>query len=254
MRRPLAGKTIIVTRSQNQARPFAAELSKSGARVILAPTIRIAPPSSYNKLDAALRDLKSYDCVMFTSQNAVDHFFKRWRRLRRPQKPPKLFAVGPQTAESLRRHGWRAARFPEVYRGEALAKAVGDVRGRRILLPRAKKGREILPRLLRNAGAKVAVVEAYRNLPDARGARRVRLLSRSRKIDAVTFTSPSTVEQFAAQIGRTACRRIFRKAMAASIGPVTSKALRSYGIKPIIQAEEATIKSLLKALARALGK
>lgn len=242
-------KTVIITRSADQARPFAALLTKAGARVVIAPTIRIAAPSSYAKLDAALRDLKGYDCVIFTSQNTVEFFFKRWRRLAlgTAVKPRRIFAVGPQTSLSLLRHGWRAARFPDIYRSEGLPRVMGNIRGQRMLLPRAKQGREVLPRLLRRAGAKVTVVEAYRNLPDLTAARRVRRAWQG-GIDAVTFTSPSTVKQFMAQIGLARCRRLFRTAVAASIGPVTSAALKSYGIKPRVQADKATIKKLCRSL------
>ena len=250
--KPLSGKTIVITRPKNQAKDFAESLSSAGARVVIAPTIRISPPSSYARLDAALRHLKAYDALIFTSQNSVEQFFNRAKKvgLKKLPRPKKLFAIGPQTAASLRRHGWHAAKSPEIHRGEELAEALGDVRGLRLLIPRAKVAREELPKILRTKGACVEVVEAYRTLPDKKAAKRLRREIARGIIDAVTFTSASTVREFVEQIGKPACRRLFKKVAAASIGPVTSSALKSYGINPSLQARKATLRSLIQELQR----
>lgn len=248
-RGPLFGKTIVVTRPKEQAGKLAAKIKAAGARAVLVPTIRIAPPSSYSSLDKALKILASYEVLVFTSRNAVDSFFGRARSLRlgRLKTPSELFAVGTQTAKALRRHGWKSARAPEIHRGEALARSLGEVKGKRILIPRAKAAREVLPRELRRRGAKVSVVEAYRTVPDKTGLLRLKKALKGR-IDAVTFTSGSTVREFVAQAGSAACRGLFKTAAAASIGPITSAALKLYGISPAIQAKKATAESLLQGL------
>ena len=227
---PLAGKTIVVTRPRGQARAFAAALASAGARVILAPTIRIAPPSSYESLDAGLRNLEAYQAVAFASQNAVEGFFKRARTLGlgRLRPPRRVYAVGPKTAQALRRKGWRVSRVPEAHRAEELARAMGNVRGLGILIPRAKKGREEWLQTLRRRGARLKTAECYQTLPDSKAAGRLRREAARGKIDVVAFSSPSSVRQFVAQLGKAASLRLFRKAAAASIGPVTSAALKAY--------------------------
>lgn len=248
-RSSLAKKSVIVTRPKRQAGPFARELRAAGARAILVPMIRIAPPSSYSGLDAALRRFSSYDAVVFTSRNAVQAIFSRARRLGLSPltRPRRLFAVGPKTAEALRERGWGSARVPETFSGAALAFAVGKVRGRHILIPQAKAAREVLARLLRRRGARVSVVEAYRTVPDRSGGVRLKRALK-RPVDAVVFASGSAVDQFLSRLGPAACRRLFKRTVAASIGPVTSAALRSHGIEPGVEAKIATTRSLLQGL------
>ena len=150
---------------------------------------------------------------------------------------------------ALRRRGWRA-RAPKAHHARALADLMGEVRGWNILLPRAAAGRELLPRLLRARGARVHAAAAYRTLPDAACAQRVRRLARSGGLSAVTFTSGSTVENFLELLPADLRRRLFRRAIAASIGPVTSAALRRRGLRPAVEASRATMPCLCRALAR----
>ena len=150
--------------------------------------------------------------------------------------------------QRLNHFGWPAAILPESSRGEALAKAVRAPAGKRILLPRAQKAREELADILRRRGARVDVVEAYRTVADARSARRILKLAQAGAIDAVTFTSASTVEHFVSQLKLARCRKLFRRTAAASIGPVTSAALKARGIIPRVEASRASHESLLEAL------
>lgn len=246
----LRGKTVVVTRPRGQAEGLARGLARAGARVIEAPTIKIAPPSSYRPLDKALRRLADYDAVVFTSVNAVERFFARARTLRLRLKAPRVYAIGPKTAARLREFGWRPSAIPRTSRGESLARVVDDPRGKLILLPRAQKAREALAALLRRRGARVDAVEAYRTLANASSSRRLKRLARADVIDAVTFTSASTVDQFVRQVEPARCRRLFRRAAAASIGPITSTALKAHGIAPSVQARHANEESLLAGLAR----
>ena len=223
--RPLRGKTIAITRPKDQADLLASKLRTAGARVLLTPTILIRPLSSYARLDAGLRRLEAYDACIFTSANAVKGFFDRARRLglNSLHRPDKLYAIGPQTAQELIRQGWPGARSPKNHRGEALAAFLGDVRGRKILIPRAKTAREALPSLLRKGGARVSVVACYETVADKAGVRRLLRLP-PEKIHAITFTSESTVNQLMSRLSPKKRAALFAKTAAASIGPITSSA------------------------------
>ena len=248
---PLSGRTILLTRAEGARGPLSAGLRALGAKVLRAPVIRAAPPASWRRLDSALRRLEGFDAAVFASPLAVAGLFSRARALglAKPRPPRRVFAVGPRTAQALRRRGWRA-RAPKAHHARALADLMGEVRGWNILLPRAAAGRELLPRLLRARGARVHAAAAYRTLPDAACAQRVRRLARSGGLSAVTFTSGSTVENFLELLPADLRRRLFRRAIAASIGPVTSAALRRRGLRPAVEASRATMPCLCRALAR----
>lgn len=247
--KPLAGRTIVVTRPRAQAGALAERLAKAGADVVCAPVIKIAPPASYAALDRALVSLCAYDHVVFTSQNAVESFFARAKKLKLDLGRPKAWCVGPKTAKALKKHGWRAPWAQESH-GAALARELSVARGERVLLPRAKKANPELPAILRKRGARVSVVEAYRTVPDAESAPKLRKLADAGKIDAVTFTSASTAEHLARQLGRARLRRLFSRAAAASIGPVTTRALEALRLPTIVQAKGADDKALARALER----
>ncbi|MBI4346164.1 MAG: uroporphyrinogen-III synthase [Elusimicrobia bacterium] len=248
----MKGRTIIITRPRAQAARLEAAVRRLGARPLVAPAIRIAAPSSWRPLDRALRRLSLYDVLIFTSVNGVEMFFKRARRAGTPRLPRRVFAIGPVTAASARRHGARIESLPDEFEGEALARhllrRVGTPNGARMLLPRAKVARDALPRLVRRAGARLDVVEAYRTVPDEAGRKRLARAVREGGSPVVTFTSPSTVEQFVGAVGAGRARRFFKTAAAASIGPITSRALRAHGIRPAVEARPFTIQGLAKAL------
>lgn len=249
----LSGRTIVVTRPRAQADALVRRLARSGARVVCAPVIKIAEPSSYRRMDAALRALPSYRFVVFTSQNAVERFFARGRALgMRPRlgEGARAFAIGEKTAAALADRGWAASAVAES-RGEALARAIPARPGDRVLLPRAKRARPELPAGLRRRGARVSIVEAYRTVPDTTSAPLLRRLADSGRVDAVTFTSASTVEHLARQLGRARFRKLFARAVAASIGPITTQALRRLGVRPL-QAAGASHEDLAAALRRRL--
>jgi len=250
LRKPLAGRTILVTRPEGPSGPLAKGLRELGARVLRLPVIRFAPPASWAPLDAALRRLAFYDAAVFASARAVESIFARALTLGLSlSPPPKVFAVGPATARALRRRGWRAV-APRRHRAEDLAAVAGRMRGKRIFLPRAQEGRDILPRLLRAGGARVDVVTAYRTLAERSAARRLRAAAASGRVHAVVFTSGSTVEHLLGQLPAASRRRLFSRAVAASIGPVTSAALKRRGPAPVIEAPRATTASLCAAIAR----
>lgn len=250
---------MLITRPRKQAAGLARALRRRGAAARLAPAIRIGPPASWRAFDAALRRLHEYRAAVFTSANGVEWFFKRARLVLR--RPPTLrgrvFAIGPATAAELRRRGRSGVSIPSRFEGEALARhliaRLGGVRGSRILLARAAVARDALPRMLRRAGARVDDVPAYRTLPDPAGRRALRAAVAKDEPCVVTFTSPSTVHQFVGAVGRARARRFFRASIAASIGPITSRALRAYGIRPAVEADPYTSAGLARAIARLDG-
>src|SRR5215218_9091875 len=157
-RRPLFGRRVVVTRARTQAGELSAYLEKLGAEVHEFPTIEKSPPEDFGPLDAAIRDLDSFSLVVFTSVNGVEAFLRRLQYrgldLRALPRDAKVAAIGPAAAERIERAGLRVDVVPEEYRAEALIEALGahPLAGERVLIPRAKVAREVLPEKLREAG------------------------------------------------------------------------------------------------------
>ena len=268
--RPLFGRRIVVTRSRSQASTFSARLRELGADVVELPTIAFAEPDDYSPLDQAIRRMASYDWVVFTSVNGVDAFFSRLALLAadatscpirhadaRALAGACVAAIGPATAKRLQDHGIRADVLPGEYRGEAVFDAIADASARfgislqeaRVLVPRAQVAREVLPDLLRDAGAQVDVVAAYQTvLPEGDAAAELAEAIATGDIDAVTFTSSSTARNLLALLGDRA--EALHGVDVFSIGPITSKTLADAGFAPTCEAEEYTIPGLVDALVK----
>ncbi len=252
----LEGKCVVVTRPRHQAHSLSQALGELGARVIEAPAIEIVPPSDFGPLDAALTDNDAYDWVVFTSANAVAAFFERLYRVN-PEKDLtslSFAAIGPATAESLRERGCEVAVIPDRFVAEEVFRALlgrEQVAGKRFLLPRADIAREALPELLRAAGGRVDVVVAYRTLPATEEIGRVAALLGNDEVDVVTFTSASTVRSFFSALNPCSVAGRFA---AASIGPITSKALRELGVEPAIEAASFDVPGLVQAIVRYCGE
>jgi len=254
--RPLFGRRVVVTRASEQAGELVDMLEDRGAEAILAPTIRIAPPEDIDALDRSCAEAGSYDWIVFTSANGVEHFMRRVLANGdiRDLKGPRICTIGPATTEQLARFGIRVDLTPEEYRAEAVAAALkdlGDVRGKRFLLPRADIAREALADQLREAGAAVTEVAAYRTLlagGDRDGDHDVYRMLLDRKIDAVTFTSASTVKNFAKIFGEEQAADLLRTTVVASIGPVTAEAAQQLGIHTTVMPKRYTIPDLVDAL------
>src|SRR5207237_10704295 len=202
--RPLFGKRIVVTRTRKQASGLSSQLRALGADVIQLPTIRIEPPSDLREFAELVQDAHSYDWIVFTSPNGVDAFFEIFFKLyddAREIGPAKIAAIGPATAQRVRDYHLHVDLQPDEFVAEALGrefKHLGGVENLRILLARAEKARDVLPKQLSDLGAIVDEGFAYRTIPETRdptGARR-RLLEEG--ADLITFTSSSTVESFLA--------------------------------------------------------
>jgi uroporphyrinogen III methyltransferase / synthase len=253
-RRPLFGRRIVVTRARAQAGELSRELESLGAEVFEFPTILIRPPQDFGPLDDAIGDLDSFDWLVFTSANGVAAFFERLRYhgldLRAVPRRTKIAAIGPATAEALESAGLNVDAVPKEYRAESLLEEIAgeSLVGRRVLIPRAKVAREILPEKLREAGAEVVVPPAYESVPSGEGADRLRGLLENGEVDCVTFTASSTVENFVGAFGDEA-GHLLSSSRVACIGPITADSARGHGIRVDAEATEYTIPGLVEAVA-----
>jgi uroporphyrinogen III methyltransferase/synthase len=254
-KKPLFGRRVVVTRARAQAGELSRELETLGAAVFEFPTIEIKPPENFGPLDAAIRNLDSFDWIVFTSVNGVQAFVERLEHhgldLRAVPRWAKLAAIGPATAQRVEGAGLRVDVTPDEYRAEALIGALTEdsLRGKRILIPRAKVAREILPQELREAGAEVVVPPSYESVPSGEGRERLKGLLENGEIDCVTFTASSTVENFVRSFGEKEAGRLLSKTAVACIGPVTANTARDHAIRVDAEAEEYTIRGLVSAVA-----
>jgi uroporphyrinogen III methyltransferase/synthase len=253
-RRPLFGRRVVVTRARAQAGELSVELERFGADVLEFPTIEIHPPENFGPLDAAIRDLDSFDWLVFTSVNGVEAFVRRLAHqgldLRAVPRGARVAAIGPATARRIREVGLRVDVVPKEFRAEALLEEVtGEaLEGRRILIPRARVAREILPEKLREAGAEVVVPPAYESVPSSEGKDGLAEKLEAGRIDCVTFTASSTVENFVKAFGAGAAARVLASSRVACIGPITADAARRHGIRVDVEAREYTIPGLIEAV------
>ncbi len=246
-RLPLFGRRIVVTRAAEQAPALADKLRSLGAAICELPAIAIRPLEDYSALDAAIEQLAGYDWLVFTSANGVRFFFERLDRscLDVRRLPPKLCAIGPATRRQLEQLHLKVDLMPDEYVAEALVEAFSrePMRGKRVLLARAAAARELLPEQLRRLGASVDVVPAYRTVIPEDAPDRAREVF-SRRPDWVLFTSSSTVKNLVAIAGREALEGV----RIASIGPVTSETVRSFGLNVAAEARTYTIEGLIEAV------
>ena len=254
-KKPLFGWRVVVTRARAQAGELSRELEMLGAAVFEFPTIEIKPPENFGPLDEAIRNLDSFDWIVFTSVNGVQAFVERLEHhgldLRAVPRWAKLAAIGPATAQRVEGAGLRVDVTPDEYRAEALIGALTEdsLRDKRILIPRAKVAREILPQKLREAGAEVVVPPSYESVPSGEGRERLKGLLENGEIDCVTFTASSTVENFARSFGEKEAGWLLSKTAVACIGPVTANTARDHAIRVDAEAEEYTIRGLVSAVA-----
>jgi uroporphyrinogen III methyltransferase/synthase len=250
---PLAGRTIVVTRAAAQAPAFIELLQKEGARVVEAPTIAIEPPTSWALLDVALSAIDRYTWVVFTSVNGVAMVDRRlrergdtWRALAQR----RIAAIGPATAAALTAHGVRAEVVPAEFRAEALVESLRSVVGRDdvVLLPRAAETRDVLVVELGRLAREVHEVPAYVTRRVAAAADRVRAALAAGGVDAVTFTSSSTVRNFAELFSPDERRTCLAGVVVAAIGPITAGTAAEYGLTTHVMPTEYTIAALTRAI------
>ncbi|HEX8709152.1 MAG TPA: uroporphyrinogen-III synthase [Pyrinomonadaceae bacterium] len=257
--RGLAGRTVVITRALKQSAEFAAELERHGARVIACPTIEIAEPESYAPLDEAIDNLYGYDWLIFTSVNGVDYFLRRLEARGHTASELdelRVCAIGEATALRLRDAQVHVDVVPEQFKAEGVYAALESYVGGRegfarlnILLPRAAVARDYLPDALEAAGARVDVVAAYRTVaPQSSERRRVEALLAGGAVDCITFTSSSTVENFARLFDTTDLTRLLKGVAVACIGDITAETASRYGLRADIQPGQYTIPALTRAI------
>jgi uroporphyrinogen III methyltransferase/synthase len=247
--RPLFGVRVLVTRPREQANTLGARLSELGAQVELHPVIQISDPPDWAPVDRALRQLEDYDWLVFSSVNGVGYLLDRLLAGRgdlRRLGGVRLAAIGPATAAQLERYRLKVDLVPTAYRAEALAAALSDeAAGRRFLLARASRGREVLAEQLTAAGGTVEQVVVYSSSDVAQADPDVAEALSTGRIDWVTVTSSaiagSLVRLFGDALGR---------AKLASISPITSGALARLGYEPTVEAAEYTMDGLVEAIVR----
>jgi uroporphyrinogen-III synthase len=244
-------KRILITRTRHQASDLAAQLEALGATTILVPTIEIVPPNSFSALDAALTCLRTYDWLLFTSANAVEAFHRRAQLLHLTQLPKKIAVIGPATLSAANAIGLTVDLIPPQYIAESLTAALlPEAPGKSFLLVRAADARDHLPETLTAAGATVTIAEAYRNQlpPESVPALQALFVSPETYPDLITFTSASTARNLFALL-EAADLTLPRNIALASIGPITSEALRELGHGSTIEAQEPTIPALIQVIA-----
>ena len=249
-KKPLFGKTVVMTRPEAQSAAFAQLLYETGARVVSFPTIKIVPPGDYTPLDRAIEHIDTYDWIILTSVNGVRSFFDRLYHLGKDARSlagVRLCAIGPATAKTVERHGIRVDLVPESYISESVVSAFKTAggAGRKVLLPRAEIARDIIPESLTAMGAHCDVITAYQTVPSGMTAEDFHMLTGTGTVDIITFTSPSTVDNFIDMIGK---ENIPGDALIACIGPVTKEAAEAAGLTVHIMATSYTVEGMMDAM------
>lgn len=254
---------IIITRPRNQADSFADALTEDGFEPIFFPVIEIRLFEENVALDRAIEKLSCYDWVVFTSVNGVDAFFSRKvldteaqrhgekidsLSLRDSVAKTRIAAIGPKTAQALKARGVKPDFVPEKYVAEAILPGLGDLRGRWVLLPRAEIARKALPEAIVQAGGVAHEIAVYQTLPakpDPDG-----LAALKSGVDAVTFTSPSTIENFVEIVRGVGLDPLCLPGnpKIACIGPITQSAAEEAGFTDMIVANEYTSEGIVKLL------
>ncbi|MGA8571871.1 MAG: uroporphyrinogen-III C-methyltransferase [Desulfobaccales bacterium] len=252
--RPLWGKTVVVTRTRQQAGKLTALLAAAGARCLEVPTLEIGPPDDFAPLDEALARLSRFQWLVFTSANGVAAFmarlFGRGQDVRALGQT-RIAAIGPATAQALEEFGLRADVVPTAFKAEVLLEALSPLvaPGSRILLARAQIAREVLPQgLVRLGAAEVKVAPVYKARTPREVPPEAAAALKEGAVDVLTFTSSATVHNFAKLLGKERFQKLAAKAVVASIGPITSATLKEYGITPQIEPKEYLIPAMVKAM------
>lgn len=253
--RPLFGRRVLVTRSREQAGELVELLESYGAEAIEAPLIKIVAPDDYGPLDGACARAGTYDWIVFTSANGAQAFMDRLHAAggdARQLANAKLCAVGPGTAARLRRYSLAVDLVPDDHRAEgvvAALKSTGRIAGANILFPKADVARDVVPEELRNAGATVDEVVAYRTVT-AEGDAHLDIYRQllDRRIDVVTFSSASAVRAFVSIYGDDQAVDLLSHTVVATIGPVTADAATRYRIKPTIMPASSTMPAFVDAI------
>ena len=252
--KPLFGNRIVVTGSRDQSDLLAEKFTELGATVLGFPAINVIPPTNWAGLDDALSRIETYSCILFRNVKVVKFFLDRLMEKGKDVRAlggVTLFATGPKVAAALEQYGLKADHISVEFTSKGLADALGDlnVSGRKILLPVAKEGSEILrDSLSKELAADITVVTAYENVKSAADVSRVQRLLEQQKIAATTFTSAAAVHAFFELLGRSTAKTLLSGVTIACLGPVTAKAVEKYDLKADIMPKENTLSALVDAI------
>ena len=254
---PLAGRSVLVTRTRQQAHSLIEPLEALGAEVLSMPVLETIEPEDWGPVDVAIEEIGTYDWIVFTSTNGVDSFLHRFREMHGSYDDLAstcMAAVGSATAHRMRSEGFPPALVPEDFRAEGLVAAFGEFgsdKCRRVLIPRAEEAREVLPDELRAMGCSVDVVVVYRTTPATPDPAILARLDAG-EVDVGTFTSGAMAGAFIDAVSSAGLdsRRVMGSMAVASIGPITTEALRRLGYEPDVEATESTMGALVDAVVR----
>lgn len=255
--KPLFGKTIVNCRPTTQSHGFSKKLRELGANVVEFPAIEISEPDDPADLEQALAHVSDYDWIVFTSANGVNAFFSRLAGDARMLARAKVAAIGPETAKSLHYRGIKPDVVPQAFRAESLFEAMKDhasstghsLYGASVLIARAQEARKTLPTLLRQAGANVDVVAAYKCIaPKCSEIDDLASMLEAGAVFGIAFTSPSTARNMATMLGTR--MHLLERAALFAIGPITGSAIRGLGFENVIEADEYTAAGLTDIISR----
>jgi len=253
----LSGKTILITRSKHASTDILRMFEARGASIVCLPTIEIADPDSWTECDAIIWKLTEYDSVCFTSRNAVEKFIQRIRLIR-PQAvnilaTRNVYAVGEKTKSLLETNGFSVQPLPQKHSAESLAHSFygQDISGKHFLFPKGNLASDVLPKELRSLGACVEELVTYKTvIPELENLERVRALLTDKKIDVLTFFSPSSVRNFLELMGL----ELVQQCVIAVIGPTTAEAAREAGLEVPVVAKQQTTESLVQGIFEYIDK
>ncbi|MFT5207738.1 MAG: uroporphyrinogen III methyltransferase/synthase [Candidatus Omnitrophota bacterium] len=253
--KPLFGKRIVVTRAAKQSMQLVTALEGMGAEVLNLPTIHIGPPKDYASLDQAIKNIEKYQWLLFTSVNAVEFFFNRYKgKFKKDSRHlyhNKIAAIGPQTSKALLNYGLQTDLIPELHTSVGVVKAFNDMPAlnqKTILLIRPESAPIELNRQLKKSFKSVATAHAYRNTKATQQMVKSLSFLEECSPDMITFTSASTVKHLFSSLGKGRVLAWLGNAKCISIGPMTTSAIKAAGLNNIHEAKQATITSMLEAL------
>jgi uroporphyrinogen-III synthase len=246
-------KRVLITRPKTQARQFAEVLISAGFEPVFFPVIEIKPIVDSTELDDALINLAKYAWLVLTSVNGVEVVWQRMEALGIKILPPgvRLAAIGPKTALALQERGLQPDFVPGKYIAEAIIPGLGDVKGQKILLPRAELARKDLAEGILHLGGFPHEIVTYQTLPVEPDQQAIQELGKG--TDIVTFTSASTVNNFISLVRQAGFDplKLPGDPVYACIGPITAATAREQGLPVCIEAQEYTTEGLLDALQQA---
>jgi uroporphyrinogen III methyltransferase/synthase len=257
-RKPLFGKKILVTRSRKQASVLREKLEELGAHVLECPVIRIETVSKTQALDRAIRSIQNFDWLVFTSANGVEGFFERFLKLKRDLRrlgKIKIACIGPATREALERLNLFPDFMPKEFVAESLFESLREkniLKGKRFLLARSPEARNFLSQALKREGAAVTEVAPYEAKPERGSAKLIGAALRAGDVSAVTFTSSQIAQNFVRMAGSNGLRRRLKKTKIFSIGPITTRTIKSLGLSCSGEAKVYTIPGLVDAVVKGL--